>query len=280
MNQLLTMKAAGLLFLTLFVVTATSKRSCAQPQKKVPKAAKIDSAQVSVRKADTMPVVPVKKDTTPLYVRKHLVFTATPDSVIEEKLVQLALQGPLFQTSDNQIKIAQYQLSKAKKSWLNLLSVSGNYNDQTFANHTTTAGQGAYIYPKFFFGITIPLGVIFSMGPDIKIGKEGVAVSRNNQEQLARTMRADILSKYKQYKTYDTLVAIQNDAAVDEQASLAQLERKAHTGAISIEQYNIAHKAYGDELARGLNLKLQRDLIKIEIERIIGTKLENVINYR
>jgi outer membrane protein TolC len=215
------------------------------------------------------PIVLPKRTPAPLYR------AALSDSVIEERLVALALSGPVYRQSQHQEQISLGQLSKARRSWLNLLSLSANYNDQTFAKNT--AAPGAYVYPKYFFGVTIPIGLFFSMGPEIRIAKENLASSRDNEEQVSRTIRADILGKYQQYKTYDTLVIIQNDAGIDEQAALTLLENKVHNGTASIEQYNLAHKAYGEELARGLNLKLQRDLMKIEMERIIGVRLETVL---
>src|ERR1700733_7141546 len=46
------------------------------------------------------------------------------DSVIEERLVELALKGPLYDASFHEVKIANYKVKSAKKSWFNLLTVS------------------------------------------------------------------------------------------------------------------------------------------------------------
>ena len=199
-----------------------------------------------------------------------------PDTRIENKLVELALQGPRYQSSGHQIKISESQLSKAKKSWLNLLAISANYNDQTFAKQPA-AGTTGYVYPKYFFGLTIPLGVIFAMGPEIKGAREGVEVTKNNQEELVRTIRAEILTKYKQYKNYGELIGLQNTIVVDQQALFTQVEKKFKDGAVGIEQYNLVNRSYNDELAKKLNLQLAQDLVRIDIERMIGTSLETVI---
>ncbi len=201
-----------------------------------------------------------------------------PETVVENKLVELALQGPQYLASDHQIKISESQLSLAKRSWLNLLAVSANYNDQTFAKQQqTTNGSTPYIYPKYFFGLTIPLGVIFNLGPQIRGAREGVEVTKKNQEELAREIKADVLSKYKQYKNYGELIGLQNAIVVDQQAAFTQTEKKFKDGIISIEQYNQANRSYNDELAKKLNLQLSQDLVKIAIEKIIGVNLETVI---
>jgi outer membrane protein TolC len=201
-----------------------------------------------------------------------------PETMIENKLVELALRGPQYQASDHQIKISESQLSRAKKSWLNLLSISANYNDQTFAKQQSpAAGTTIPVYPKYFFGLTIPLGVIFNMGPEIRGAREGVEVSKKNQEELAREIKADILSKYKQYKNFGELIGLQNTIVVDQQAAFTQTEKKFKDGIISIEQYNQVNRSYNDELAKKLNLQLSQDLVKIAIEKIIGVNLETVI---
>ena len=203
---------------------------------------------------------------------KKLLFSDS-STLIEEKLVELALKGPFYKGAEHQNKINEYQLKGAKNSWLNLLTISTNYNDQTFANVNQTA---AYIYPKYFFGVTIPLGTLFSR-TEIKAAREGIEISKNNQEQLARNIRADVISKYRQYKNYFALISLQSQAVDDEETAFFQIKEKFRNGAINIDIHNIAQKKYNDELKVKLNLQLQQDLLKIDIERLIGMSLENVL---
>jgi outer membrane protein TolC len=201
------------------------------------------------------------------------------DSLIQAKLVVLALQGPKYQVTGHQIKVSQFLLSKTKKSWLNLLALSANFNDQTFAKTPVIAtGTTEVVYPRYFFGVTVPLGVIFSLGSDIKGAREGVEVARSNQEQRAREIKADVLSKYKQYKNFGQLIGLQNTVVDDEQAEVKLAEKKFKDGSLSIEEYNQLNRSYSNDLAQKLNLQLSQDLMKLEIEEIIGTDLENVIN--
>lgn len=195
-------------------------------------------------------------------------------SIIEEKLVALALEGPAYKGADHQNKINEYQLKSAKNSWLNLLTVSTNYNDQSFKGENI--GNTSYVYPKYFFGVTIPLGTLFSR-TGVKSAKEQVEISKDNQEQLARNIRADIISKYRQYKNYSILIALQSQAVDDEETAFLQAKEKFRNGDIAIEAHNAAQKLYNDELVKKIGLQLQQDLLKIEIERIIGTTLENAL---
>ena len=200
-----------------------------------------------------------------------------PDSLIQERLVQLALTGPVYSVSTHQINYAEYNLVRAKRTWLNLLSISADYNDQTFAKANPSVG---YVYPKYFFGLTIPIGLFFTMGADIKKERENVAIAHDNQDQLARAIRAEVLSKYAQYKTYGSLLAVQTNVVDDEEALRRQVEKKFQDGSITIDQYNLANKIYGEDLTKKLNLQLQLDLLKLDIEKMIGVNLETVLRIR
>src|SRR5256885_3794884 len=127
------------------------------------------------------------------------------DSIVEQKLVELAKQAPSVDAAMHQNKIDEYQLKAAKNSWLNLLSISGNYNDQSFAKTTSTTG---YVYPKYFFGVNIPLGTLLSR-TSVKAAKEQIEISKDREIELSRHIQADVLSKYKRYKYLNQLIANQ-----------------------------------------------------------------------
>ncbi|MHA4808133.1 TolC family protein [Flavitalea flava] len=206
-------------------------------------------------------------------------YTEVPDTAIENRLVELALAGPDVRASNHQNKISELDLKKAKGTWLNLLTISGNYNDQTFAKQAAPInGQTAVVYPKFFFGITIPLGIIFSQSTLVKQARESVAYGKEQQEIQFRKIRADILSKYKQYKNATAVLEMQSEMINDVLANSAQAESAFKKGSISVDVYISAQKVRNDEMAKNMNLKLQQDLIKLELERIIGVPLEEVLH--
>ncbi len=193
---------------------------------------------------------------------------------IEEKLVLLALNSPVYKASENQSKINEYQLKAAKNQWVNLLTLSANLNDQNFLTQSQT---NYAVYPKYFFGVTIPLGTILSR-TTVKSAKQQVEISQYNREQLARNIRAEILSKYQKYKNYAELLAIQNEILDNEETAYLQAKEKFRNGVISIDVFNIAQKLYNLELSKKLNLQLDQDLIKIDIESMIGVNLNSVLN--
>jgi len=195
-------------------------------------------------------------------------------SAIEERLVALALNSPETKNQEHQNRINEYQLKNAQNAWLNLLTFSINYNEQSFSKANTPA---TYVYPRYYLGITIPLGTLFSR-TQVKSAREGIEIGKNNHEILRRSLREEILSKYKQYKALGQLISIQSEMVNDVQTQLVQTEEKFRKGTTTIETYNMAQRGYNGELSTLINLKLQQDIKKLEIEKMIGVKLETVIN--
>jgi outer membrane protein TolC len=201
--------------------------------------------------------------------------TRDTSSVIEEKLVQLAFQGPELQKMAHQIKIDEYQLRAAQNAWMNLLAFNINYNEFTFKQ----TGATPYIYPRYNLGITIPLGTLFSRTA-VKSANENVEIGKNNTEELKRDLRQRVLSAYKEYVSYGQLISIQNELSNDMKTLLAQVEEKFRAGSVSIDAYNSVQKSNSMEIATLINLRLQQDLKKLELEKLIGTKLETALRSR
>ena len=182
----------------------------------------------------------------------------------------MALKSPTYSISSHNNKIYEYELKKVKNSWLNLLTISINYNDQTFAKSTT---QATYVYPKYYFGVTIPIGLIFLQPTNVKVAREAVEVGKDKQAELAREIKAEVLGKYKQYRLYEDLLRMQTTLINDVLANASQAEENFKKGAITVEAYILTQRSSSEELAKNMNLRLQQDLIKLEIEKMIGVPL-------
>ncbi len=195
-------------------------------------------------------------------------------TTIEGRLVELAMKSPEALKIDHENKIYEYQLRNAKNSWMNLLSISTTYNDQSFARGSQPAN---IVYPKYFFGINLPLGTLLSRTA-VKSAREGVEIGKLNEEETRRQIKVNILSKYKQYKAQGELIALETGFMNDLQAALTQAEDKFRKGAITFDAYNASLRSRNDEQAKLINLKLAQDLLKLDIEKMIGVSLESVIN--
>jgi len=200
-------------------------------------------------------------------------FRQDTSSAIEERLVQLAWQGPEVERIAHQSKIDEFELKAAQNMWMNLMTFNINYNEFTFSKNTPIT---TYVYPRYNLGITIPLGTLFSRTA-VRAAKENVDIGKNNMELIKRTLREEVLTAYKQYMAFGQLIAIQSELVNDVKTQLAQIEEKFRSGTISIDAYNNAQKNNNSEMAALVNIKLQQDLKKLELEKLIGVRLETVL---
>jgi outer membrane protein TolC len=204
--------------------------------------------------------------------------TDVSDSVNENRLVALVLKGPEYDASIHQGRVTELELKRAKNTWLNLLTISTNYNDQSFAKQAaSTSGQPTYVYPKYFFGVTIPLGIIFSQGNQVKAAKESIANAKDQQEILARQLKSNVLGKYKQYKLYTVQIQMESELSNDILVNATQAEQNFRQGRITVDVYILAQRAKNEEMVKIMNLQLQQDLVKLDIERMIGVPLESAL---
>jgi outer membrane protein TolC len=203
------------------------------------------------------------------------IVTAVPDSVIERRLIDLALKSPEYQRVAHENKVSEYQLKSARTQWMNFLTVSANYNDLSFSKSNL---QQTYIYPKYLFGLTLPLGTIISSKQG-KIAKENYEISALNQEETQRKLKQEVLSLYRKYKAQGEVIKIESAYLNDLQVTLTQVDEKfkKNDPSVTFENYNTALKNRNDQQARLINLRLEQDLTRLQLEQIIGISLETVL---
>jgi len=199
------------------------------------------------------------------------------DTGVEEKLVTLALQNVAYDAATRQVTIAQLNVRKEKNSWFDLLVLNAQFNDQSF-KHTSTVGNVAYVYPKYFYGVAIPIGTILSKGGQVKAAKEQVKMAEDAQIEAALKIRTDVLTKYKSWRVANSLVLMERQVADDIHAAFLQTEKRFNDGSVTIEVYSESSRNYSMEMTKLLNAQLDADVKKLQIEEVIGVRLESVIN--
>ena len=125
---------------------------------------------------------------------------------IREQLVNLAIQNSGRGIDSANRKIAEYNLNKAKTNWYNQISVAGNINEFSLTNSTV-----ASYYPRYNFGITVPLGIFSSHSNDVKIAREQVKIVDMISEQKLKAIRRDVLSRYETFLEKRDLLRIEKE---------------------------------------------------------------------
>jgi outer membrane protein TolC len=195
--------------------------------------------------------------------------------VTEEKLVRIAMTRPAYDVTVRNRNNATHELSKAKNAWLNLLAITLQFNETDFQK--VPVGQAQYVYPKYFFGVTIPVGILFSRSSEIRIARENQYIAQDQQEEMARTIRATVVGRYRAYLVYQEEIHLQTAIINDETVAFQSTQKDFRDGKVTLEIYSAASKAYMAEITRKLNLILASDAAKTDLEQALGMHLEDAL---
>jgi outer membrane protein TolC len=195
---------------------------------------------------------------------------------IREKLVQLAMQNPAYEMVDHASLAASYQIKIAKSGYLGLLSAQGNINEFTITKPTYQGTTVPYYYPRYNLALNIPFDIFTRTPNTVKIAQENYLMTAAAKNQKFREIKADVLTKYENYLLARQLVELQGKIAQSEYATLKRAESDFSENLIKLEDVDRTQKSYVAEQVK--NLTLQRDLnvTKIELEKVIGVKIEDV----
>jgi outer membrane protein TolC len=196
---------------------------------------------------------------------------------IRERLVQLALQGPEYEVTDHGVQIAAYNIRIAKSAYLGLFSAQANINEFTITGVPTVNGVSIpNYYPKYNFSLNVPFDIFTRTTNNVKIAKQNYYAQTALKNEKFREVKADILTKYENYLLAKQLVELQGKVTQAEYATVKRAESDFGENLIKLDEVERAQKAYIFEQVRSLTLQKDLNLSKIEIEKVIGIKIEEV----
>jgi outer membrane protein TolC len=203
-----------------------------------------------------------------------------PDSLrinnIREKLIQLAMQNPTYEMADHAAQGASYQIKIAKSAYLGMLSFQGNVNEFTISKPTYQGVQVPYYYPRYNLALNIPFNIFTTTPNNVKIAKENYDMFTAAKNEKFREIKADVLTKYENYLLAKQLVELQGKITQGEYATLKRAESDFAENLIKLDEVERVQKVYINEQVKSLTLQRDLSLAKIEIEKVIGVKIEEV----
>lgn len=200
------------------------------------------------------------------------------NNTIKERLVELALNNPQMRIAGYQQDKTGYEITKANAAWLNYVTASVNLNEVTTGIYKNDAANGRNIYyPLWNVGINVPLGSLITKPAEVKIAKKNKAIAEEQKEGIARLIKRQVLSLYEEYQNKVDLLQMQTELTDDDAAAFATVEEKFSGGGISYQEYSIASKALNEQQVRQKILQKEVNVLKLEIEEMIGVKLEEVL---
>jgi len=196
---------------------------------------------------------------------------------IREKLVQLAMQNPNYEVADRNVAIANYQLKKAKGSWLGLVGAQGNLNEFSI-NPPPGQNGGLTYYPRYNVGVTLPFDVFSTKRNDIKVARQQVGIAQAQKNERFREIKAEVLTKYEDYLLFKQKLEFQSQIVQDAESVYLQAEKDFSDGIIKQEDYNKAFKNRSQEKTGLAEIVHSYNISKIDLEKLIGVPIESVLN--
>jgi outer membrane protein TolC len=193
---------------------------------------------------------------------------------IRERLVQLALQNPLYEIADHNVTVAEYNIRLAKTSWLSLIIIAGNLNE--FSIDPKSAGTSSVYYPRYNFGISIPLDIFARSSNNTKIAYEKYMIAQSERNDRFRMIKADILTRYEDYLLAEEKLQFQYKITKDAFEAYSKAEIDFKNNLIKIEDLNAFNTKWVDEQIKKLELQRDYNVSIIDIEKLIGVRLQDV----
>ncbi len=194
---------------------------------------------------------------------------------IREKLVQLAMQNPAYEMADRTAMAASYQVSMAKSGYLGLVSAQGNVNEFT-VNPPSNNQQVPYYYPRYNLGVNIPFNVFTTVPNNVKIARQNYLIAVAAKNNKFREIKAEVLSLYENYLLASQLAELQVKLAQGEFGSFKRAESDFTENLIKLDEVEAKQKTYLSQQVVSLTAQRNLAMSKIELERVIGVKIEDV----
>jgi outer membrane protein TolC len=193
-----------------------------------------------------------------------------------EKLVRLAwANNPINEMLKHEVAAAEYNEKIMKRGFINQITATGNLNEFNINPPNTT--QFPIFFPRYNFGATLNLGNFFLDPLKSKKAKEEKMIAVQNVNSRKLTLRAEVLRKYQIYLTKKELLKVQVEALEDAANLYSTSEQKFKNGEATIVEYNAALENLNSRKTQKITAELDFNVSKIDIEELIGVKLEDVI---
>ncbi|MEQ8361813.1 MAG: TolC family protein [Cyclobacteriaceae bacterium] len=193
-----------------------------------------------------------------------------------EKLVMLAWQNnPENEILKSRASISQLQTKQAKWQWLEQIRVTGNINEFNIDPSSDVFARSQF-FPRYNLGAFITLGNFVQNPLEVKVKRQESLIASETINSRKLALRAEVLRRYEQYKKDSLLLDLQLQATEDVRSKFSLEEEKFKRGEITLDEFSQALSIQNRENANVIIYQSNLAISKIDLEELIGVKLEYV----
>ncbi len=215
----------------------------------------------------------LKTDSTSLFLNSEL-----PENEEFLNLLVSTSQNyyPEKEQFDSRIFIAKKEKALANYDFLNNFLIRGNLNEFTINPPDETVARNLF-YPRYNIGVSFTLGTFFTQPLNKQIAKEEYYIKENEKEMYNLKLRSEVLIRYMSFKSLKTVFLIHNKALEDATSKLALVENQFKNDEVSYEAYLDGLTNVNNQKIKTLNAEKDYQISKIELEALLGKKIEVLI---
>lgn len=202
--------------------------------------------------------------------------TAT-DVEFAERLVQLAWQNsPNTEILRHELNESLFEVKEANRNWLDNVRLTGNLNEYNIKDLGGEASTQQLFFPKYNISASFSLGTFFGDPIRSKIQKEGVQISMENINAQKLALRAEVLSKYETYLSYEKIFKLKSNLMTGLITQYNLTKKKFENDEVSYVEYSLLEERYNQEQISLIQAQRDFNISRIEVEELIGVKLSDV----
>ena len=220
--------------------------------------------------------------------------TQAQQSMLEEistpyldTLIKIAKKNYPGQTiHTHNITIAQYNLTKAKLSWFEGLSLFYLYlpsakGDTLSSVIPTTGSPVNTIYQARAggtqLGISVNIGSLFQKPSGVRVARKQQEVAVLEKKEYELTLEADVKERYYRYIQQVTLLKRRASIVLDAETALTSVRSKFERGQETFDSYNKALVFLNQQVVDKINTENEMLTAKAHLEEMLDQKLETII---
>lgn len=178
---------------------------------------------------------------------------------------------------DSRLYIAKKEKALANYDFLNNFLIRGNLNEFTINPPDETIARNLF-YPRYNLGVSFTLGTFFTQPINKQIAKEEFYLKENEKEMYNLKLRSEVLIRYMSFKSLKSVFLIHIKALEDATSKLALVENQFKNDEVSYEAYLDGLTNVNNQKIKTLNAEKDYQIAKIQLEELIGKKIEDLIN--
>jgi hypothetical protein len=198
------------------------------------------------------------------------------DIEFSEKLVRLAWQNnPSVGILNSEFGKSSLEVKYSKWNWLDNFRITGNLNEFNI-NKPISPSDGSQFFPRYNISASISLGTLFTSPIKTKVERENVNISLNTINQKKLEIRSEVLRKYQTFLSFKEIYDLRTQMLEDALSDFKLKEQNFSKGEILLNDYTIALDRYNQQKINKIQAEKDMIIAKIELEELIGIKLEDV----